>query len=136
MSQDKPTTIPLAIVPALLGRSKATISRWAAGQRWPLVVWPGRVRGHHVPVADLEARFGVTFTAEQLEAATDRHERQLRSAHEWRERVAVAAEALKRPLPASASLGAVADLFSDHHHTDRAMEDAAQGYASDDPPRV
>lgn len=131
---NKPAAIPLAIVPALLGRSKATVSRWAAGQRWPLVVWPGRVRGQHVPVADLEARFGVIFTAEQLEAAADRHERQLRAAYEWRDRLALATGTLKRPLPASASLGAVADLFS-YHNTDRALEDAAQEYASNDSPR-
>jgi len=128
----KPPTIPLAIVPALLGRSKATISRWASAQQWPLIVWPGRVRGYHVSVADLERRFSVTFTTEQLERAATRHQRRLRQSSERRDRPRHTRTALGPHSSSEREPSASADIFS-RNHNEGAPEDSR---ASERPPNA
>jgi hypothetical protein len=133
MNETKPTSVPLAVIPALIGRDKATVSRWAVRDRWPLVTWPGRVRGKFVAVAFLEETYGFSFTAEQIAAAELRHEKRLRDEAHWRDQLR---KAVRGPQPNTPSLGAVADLFFSHH-SDRPQEDkTAARRPPDDPPRL
>ena len=70
-----PTHIPFALVPKLLNRDQAAVSRLAARYRWPLEVVPGYAKRQRIALADLEAVTGFKFTVAQVADAERRHRR-------------------------------------------------------------
>jgi hypothetical protein len=100
MTEPKPHLIPMAIVPALLGRSKAVVWRMAARHGWPVISTPGYINRQRIAVVDLERLTGFTFSAAQIADAERRHDRALKEA----------AERLRQKRNACLSLGAVFDL--------------------------
>jgi hypothetical protein len=69
----RPTHIPFALVPELLRRDQAAVSRLAARYRWPLEVVPGYAKRQRIALADLERATNFTFTAAEIEDAERRH---------------------------------------------------------------
>jgi hypothetical protein len=102
MNTEIPTAIPMAIVPALIGRDKAAVSRTAARDRWPTFSPPGYVSRSAIAVADLERRVGMTFTAADIDRAIRQHADRLRSA-------AISRADRRQPTPFSS---VVEDVFS------------------------
>jgi hypothetical protein len=95
-SAERPSVIPMALVPALLHRSKPAVWRMAARHSWPVVPTPGYLNRQQIALADLERVTGFTFTAAQIEDAERRHE--------------LAASQARARRNAALSLGAVFDL--------------------------
>lgn len=106
MSTELPQIVPLSLVPFLLGRDQATVSRWAARDHWDLITPPGLVRRKLVALAELERRYGVTFTEDQIQHAMTLHTLKRKS-----EAIAVRSRRALSP--------AAADLFP-------SMEDTSQ----------